>query len=106
MAPIERENPIEPCRSILGRAPCRGICSGLLVYLGSPPPPPPPGDKEPVIGVVKEVTDDAFKIYYWKGTYRGKWHPQNLPRSQEPWTEMLPKECIIVHAFELTDAMP
>lgn len=51
-------------------------------------------DKEPVVGVVKKVTDDAFKIH--------QWNPQNLPRSEEPWTEMLQKECIIVHTSELT----
>ena len=58
----------------------------------------------PVIGVVKEVTEDHFKIHYWKGTYRGKWSPLNLPRTREPWTEVLPKECIILHSFELTEA--
>ena len=29
-------------------------------------------DDESVIGVVKEVTEDQFKIHYWKGTYRSK----------------------------------
>ena len=61
-------------------------------------------DEEPVIGVVKEVTEDNFKIHYWKGNYRGRWSPLNLPRSIEPWTQMLPKECIILHSFELTEA--
>ena len=62
-------------------------------------------DKEPVIGVIEEVMEKDFKIHYWKGSYRGKWGPLNLPRSQEPWTEILPKECIILHAFELSEAM-
>ena len=51
-----------------------------------------------MIGVVKEVTEDHFKIHYWKGT------PLSLPRTREPWTEALPKECIILHSFELTEA--
>ena len=99
MAPIERENPIERVDRFLEGL---RVETFVAVFLSNWDPPPP---KEPVIGVVKEVTDDTFKIRYWKGTYRGKWHLQNLPRSQEPWTEMLPKECIIVHAFELTDAI-
>ena len=61
-------------------------------------------EEEPVIGIVKELTDDRFKIHYLKGTYRGKWSPLNLPRTREPWTEVLPKECIILHSFELTEA--
>ena len=32
-------------------------------------------EEEPVIGIVKGVTEDHFKIHYWKGTYRGKWCP-------------------------------
>jgi len=61
-------------------------------------------DEEPVIGAVKEVTEDHFKIHYWIGTYRGRWSPLNPPRSIEPWTQILPKECIILHSFELTEA--
>ena len=41
-------------------------------------------DEEPVIGVVKEVTEDRFKIHYWIGTYKGRWTPLNSPRSIEP----------------------
>lgn len=46
---------------------------------------------EPVIGKVVEVSDETFKIHYWKGTYNGKWQPQNIPRSRTPWTNELPK---------------
>ena len=60
--------------------------------------------EEPVIGIVKEVTEDHFKIHYWKGTYRGKWSPLSLPRTREPWMEVLPRECIILHSSELTEA--
>lgn len=28
--------------------------------------------EELVVGVVKEVIEDYFKIYYWKGIYRGR----------------------------------
>ena len=62
-------------------------------------------DKEPVIGVVKDLLANEFRIYYWKGTYKGKWTPQNNPRSNDPWTEMLPRECIVLHSFELSDGM-
>ena len=62
-------------------------------------------EEEPVIGIVKGVTEDHFKIHYWKGAYRGKWCPLSLPRTREPWTEVLPKECIILHSFERTEAM-
>ena len=61
-------------------------------------------DEEPVIGVVKEVTEDHFKIHYWRGSYRGRWSPLNLPRTTEPWLELLPKQCVILHSFELTEA--
>ena len=62
-------------------------------------------DKEPVIGVVKDLSANEFRIHHWKGTYKGKWTPQNIPQSNDPWTEMLPKECIVLHSFELTDGM-
>ena len=58
-------------------------------------------EEEPVIGVIKEVTEEQFTIHYWKGSYRGRWCP---PRSREPWMQVLPKECIIMHSFELTEA--
>ena len=62
-------------------------------------------DEEPVIGVVKDLSANEFRIHYWKGKYKGKWTPQNIPRSNDPWSEMLPKECIVLHSFELTDGM-
>ena len=59
-------------------------------------------DKEPVIGVIKELCDHEFQIHYWKGTLRRKWAPMNQFRSSEPWIDALPKSCIILHSFELT----
>lgn len=50
-------------------------------------------NKEPVIGIIKE------------GTYFGSWIPQNEIRSTEPWIEKLPKECIIIHSFDLSSDM-
>ena len=63
------------------------------------------GYKEPVIGVIKELLGDDFKIHYWKGTYFGKWVTQNKIRSIKPWIDKLPKECIIIHSFDLTSNM-
>ena len=59
-------------------------------------------DKEPLIGVIKELWDCEFQIHYWKGTYRGKWAPLNQFRSTKPLIDTLPKSCIILHSFELT----
>ena len=95
MAPRQRENPVECVDSFLEAL---QVETFVAVFLSN-------CDDEPVIGVVKEVTGDQFKIHYWKGTYRGKWAPLNVPRSREPWTDMLTKECIILHAFQLTNDM-
>ena len=59
--------------------------------------------KEPVIGKVQQVHADSFTLQYWRGTYNGKWAPQTLPRSQRPWVDELPKSCIILCMFSLTD---
>ena len=93
--PRERENPVEHVESFL-----QGLCVSkfVVVYLSN-------WDKEPVIGVIEELMEKDFKIHYWKGSYRGKWGSLNLPRSREPWTEILPKDYIILHAFELSEAM-
>ena len=63
-------------------------------------------DKYPVIGKVlaaDEAADD-FEIHYWKGTYKGKWKPQHVPRKLDvPWTDKLPKSCILCYNFAFTD---
>lgn len=61
-------------------------------------------DEEPIIGIVKEMHWEKFTIHYWKGTYGGKWSPLNKPRSREPWTQELRKQCILMHSFGLTEA--
>ena len=94
IAPRNRENPVEHVDSFIEGL---QVETFVAVFLSN-------WDEEPVIGVVKEVTEEHFKIHYWKGTYRGRWSPLNKPRSREPWTQMLPKECIIIHSFELTEA--
>ena len=60
-------------------------------------------DKVPVIGNVLEVKEDSVRMHYWKGSYKGKWKPQNAPRSQSPWEDELPKTCIILCFFSLTE---
>ena len=95
MAPRQRENPVEHVDDFL-----EGLCVGkfVVVLLSN-------WNKEPVIGVVKELLEDELKIHYWKGTYFGKWVPQNKIRSIEPWIDKLPKKCIIIHSFCLTSNM-
>ncbi|XP_074628853.1 uncharacterized protein LOC141886566 isoform X1 [Acropora palmata] len=61
-------------------------------------------DKMPVLGKVISVGETHFKIHYWKGSYGGKWSPQNIPRRRtEPWLEDLPKSCIVCCDFHLTE---
>ena len=60
-------------------------------------------DKIPVIGKVLQINNDTVKIHYWKGSFKGKFSPQNLPRSRTPWVDELPKSCIILCSFSLTD---
>ena len=60
-------------------------------------------DKVPVIGKVLEIKTDKVKIHYWKGSFKGKFSEQNLPRSQTPWVDELPKNCIILCSFSLTN---
>ena len=95
MAPRQRENPVEHVDGFF-----EGLCVGKFdaVLLAN-------WNKEPVIGIIKEILEDEFEIHYWKGTYFGKWVPQNKIRSTEPWIDKLPKECIILHSFDLTSDM-
>ena len=60
-------------------------------------------DKIPVIGKVLQINTDSVKIHYWKGSFKGKFSPQNIPRSRSPWVDELPKNCIILCSFSLTD---
>ena len=61
-------------------------------------------DKELVIGKVLLIEENHFQVHYWKGTYLGKWSPQQLPyRRKEPWLERLPKTCIACSGFQLSE---
>lgn len=60
-------------------------------------------DKVPIIGKVLEVHDEEVKVHYWKGSFKGKWSPQNAPRSQTLWVDELPKTCIILSSFSFTE---
>ena len=62
MAPRQRENPVGCVGSFLEALQVETFAAVFLSNC----------DDEPVIGVVKEVTEDQFKIHYWKGTYRSK----------------------------------
>ena len=92
--PSNRQNPVEQVECFMEGL---QVETFVAVHLSN-------CEEEPVIGVIKEVTEEQFTIHYWKGTYRGRWCPLNKPRSREPWTQVLPKECIIMHSFELTEA--
>ena len=59
--------------------------------------------KKPVIGKVTEVCDTDFTLNYWKGTYSTQWQP-HLVKGKDglvPWSDRLPKDSIIMCAFEL-----
>ena len=58
--------------------------------------------KVPVIGQVLEVEEESIKIHYWQGSFKGKWRPQNAPRTWSPWIDELPKTCIILCSFSLS----
>ena len=60
-------------------------------------------DKVPIIGKVLEVHDEEVKVHYRKGSFKGKWSPQNAPRSQTLWVDELPKTCIILSSFSFTE---
>ena len=61
--------------------------------------------KVPVIGKVVELYEDEFKIHYWKGAYSKAWVQNLVKRGKEsiPWTDVLPKQSIILCGFELDD---
>lgn len=60
-------------------------------------------DKVPVLGKVLEASADRVKVHYWKGSFKGKWSPHNAPRTRTAWVDDLPKECIILCSFSLTE---
>ena len=60
-------------------------------------------DKVPVIGKVLEVNQDTVKINYWRGSFKGKWSPQDVPRRRTPWVDELPKTCITLCSVSLTE---
>lgn len=59
-------------------------------------------DKVPVIGKVLEVSESMVKIHYWKGSFEGKWSPQDVPRRRTPRIDELPKTCAILCSFLLS----
>ena len=91
--PTERENPVLASDDFLDT-----IEMGSLVAVNLSN-----YDKIPVIGKVFRINSETVKIHYWKGSFKGKFSPQNLPRSRTPWVEELPKSCIILRSFSLTD---
>ncbi|XP_068669901.1 uncharacterized protein [Montipora foliosa] len=91
--PTERENPVLASDDFLDRI---EVGSFVAVNLSN-------YDKIPVIGKVLQINNDTVKIHYWKGSFKGKFSPQNLPRSRTPWVDELPKSCIILCSFSLTD---
>ena len=91
--PRERENLVETLDD-----PLKNIEVGKFVAVHLPN-----YDKVPVIGKVLEVSEDMVKIHYWKGSFKGKWSPQDVPRRRTPWVDELPKTCIILCSFSLTE---
>jgi hypothetical protein len=56
----------------------------------------------PVIGKVLAKENESVRIHYWKGSWKKKWQPW-LHKNGEPWTDLLPKECIYLTAVELIE---
>ena len=89
--PQERENPVETVDDCL-----ESIEVGTFVAVNLSN-----CDKVPVIGKVLEVDAEKVKMHYWKGSFKGKWCPQNVPRSQTPWVDELPKSMyylVLIHS--------
>ena len=59
--------------------------------------------KTPVIGEVVNLEGEMFTIHYWKWSYNRPWEPHNHLQSNQPWTDVLPKNCILLANFELED---
>ena len=58
--------------------------------------------KIPVLGKVTEVKESTFKICYWRGSWRTAWSP--WIRGAIPWTDELPKTCILLVDFKLNSS--
>ena len=64
---------------------------------------------KPWIGKVLSVTDDKFQIHCWKGSYNKPWSPDMVKIrdgkffKEVPYTDILPKMCILLCAFQLTE---
>ena len=91
--PQQRENPVETVDNHLENI---EVGKFVAVNLSN-------CDKVPVIGKVLQLSAEEVKVHYWKGSYKGKWNLQNVPRSQTPWVDDLPKTCIILSSFSLTE---
>lgn len=59
--------------------------------------------KDAVLGEVLEKKDNEFVIHYWKGSWNKKWQPWLL-RNKEPWTDVLPKQCVYLASFRLNES--
>ena len=49
------------------------------------------------------MNGNNIKIHYWKVSFKGKWSPQDVPRRLTTWVDELPKTCIILCSFSLTE---
>ena len=56
-------------------------------------------NKTPVIGKVNEIKEESVIVQYWKGSWNNRWEPHFY--HGQPWTNELPKTCIILSNFEL-----
>lgn len=65
--PRQRENPVETVEDHLHNI---EVGKFVAVNLSN-------CDKVPIIGKVLEVHDEEVKVHYWKGSFKGKWSPQN-----------------------------
>ena len=95
MPPAQRANPVQKVENVQEAL---EVDKFVAVYLSN-------WDKVPVIGKVLSIGEEDLQIHYWKGTYKGSWEPQNVPRRQMPWTDVLPKDCCILGGFDLSDDM-
>lgn len=55
-----------------------------------------------------ELYEKDFNLHYWKGGYTKVWEPWMLinkttKRKDIPWTDKLPKSCVILCKFLLVD---
>ena len=54
-------------------------------------------DEIPQIGKLLETNENEVKLEWWIGSYTGTWRAltKRKGRSTEPWTETLPKSCML-----------